>query len=189
VTPAIDGERQERRADARGPRPRGSGLSGAFAGGSTPDQHPHAQADRPEVVALERQLHSAVLAGSGDAIAVAALALADGLAHSGRAGERPALLRLAARRGGPGPSGRALLRLGAVLAERGADDQARAAWLAAAREAEPPVAAAAELELALADLAAGRRRRAQRSLRRLASDPRDPDIAVMARTALRAPAV
>lgn len=57
------------------------------------------------------------------------------------------------------------------------------------RDAEPPVAAAAELELALADLAAGRRRRAQRSLRRLASDPRDPDIAVMARTALRAPAV
>jgi len=56
VTPAIDGERQERRADVRGPRPRGSGLSGAPAGGSTPDQPPHAQADRPEVVALERQL-------------------------------------------------------------------------------------------------------------------------------------
>jgi len=190
--PAADrhgGERGARRAGApagnRAPSRGPGGHPGAPTGGGPPDQHPDEQADRPQIASHERQLRSALLAGSGDAVADAALALADGLAHTARAAERPALLRLAAMHGGSGPRGRALLRLGAALAERGEQSQARAAWITAAHQAEPPVAAAAELELALADLAAGRGRRAQRSLRRLATDLRDPDVAVMARSTLR----
>ncbi len=157
-----------------------SAAPGVPSGRQAPNQRLGSHTGPPGIAFLERQLRDRLLAGSGDAIANAALTLADGLSHTPRATERPALLRLAAMRGGPGASGRALLRLGAALAQRGADSEARIAWSAAARHADPAEAAAAELELALADLAAGRGHRARRSLSRLATDQRDPDVTVIA---------